>query len=335
MNTYTEAYEFLISIVGSVPYGIIATDMDGYITMTNEQSLHSLGILLPIGNVLETHLTEYLNNIPDLKEKLEKCFDKGREIFELNEIQHEDKYLSFHAKPIMNGMLLSVNDVTENKNARDAATIALLEGQETERQRLAKEIHDGIGPLMSTIRMNLDAVKSKLSYVPPKTQEQVGAMDDLIQTVAADIRSISHALMPGALIDFGLVQALKGLCDKINQSELVKIEFHHRGFTERLDSNIELNLYRIAQELINNALKYAKAKEIVVQLIKRDIEIMLTVEDDGIGFDANKMDNVLQNGIGMRNIKTRIDVLGGEFTIDSQQGKGVHATAEILLNKEQ
>lgn len=333
MNTYTEAYEFLVSIMGSVPYGIIATDMDGYITMTNEQSLQCLGISLPIGNVLETHLTEYLEDIPDLKEKLEKCFDKGRAIFELNEIHHQDKYLSFHAKPILNGMLLSINDVTENRNSRDAATLALLEGQETERQRLAKEIHDGIGPLMSTIRMNLDAVKSKLSDAPEKTQQQVETMDDLIQTVAADIRSISHALMPGALTDFGLVQALKGLCDKINQSELVKIEFHHRGFTERLDSNVELNLYRIAQELLNNALKYAKAKEIVVQLIKRKEEVMLTVEDDGVGFDAHKIKNILQNGIGMRNIKTRIDVMGGEFTIDTQVGKGVHATAEIILIK--
>lgn len=331
MNTYTEAYEFLVSIMGSVPYGVIATDMEGYITMTNEQSLQSLGILLPIREVLETNISDYIEDIEELNEKLNKCFSKGREIFELNEIHYRDKYLSFHAKPIMNGMLLSVNDVTENKQARDAATIALLEGQETERQRLAKEIHDGIGPLMSTIRMNLDAVKTKLSDAPEKTQRQIGAMDELIQTVATDIRSISHSLMPGALIDFGLVQALKGLCDKINQSEIVKIEFHYRGFTDRLDSNVELNLYRIAQELINNALKYAQAKEIVVQLVKRKSEISLTVEDDGLGFDPNKLTNLLDTGIGMRNIKTRVDVLGGEFTIDTQVGKGVHATVEVKM----
>lgn len=333
INTYTEAYEFLVSIMGSVPYGVIATDMDGYITMTNEQSLQSLGILLPIGKVLETHITEYLEDIQDLKEKLEKCFKEGREVFDLEEIHCGGKYLSFHAKPILNGMLLSVNDVTENKNARDAATLALLEGQETERRRLAKEIHDGIGPLMSTIRMNLDAVKSKLSDAPEKTQKQVGIMDELIQTVASDIRSISHDLMPSALIDFGLEQALQGLCNKISQSEVVKAEFHHRGFNKRLDSNIELNLYRIAQELINNALKYANAQEIVVQLVKRKNEIMLTVEDDGVGFDADKIENVLQSGIGMRNIKTRIEAMDGMFTIDTQPGKGVHATAEITLTE--
>lgn len=331
MKSYTEVHEFLVSVLGSVPYGVIAIDMRGYIMMANEQSLQSLDIALPITEVLETNIIDYVSDIYELKETLEQCFHKGRQFFELSELYSNEKYLNIHGKPVMNGMVLSFSDITENKKAQNAATLALLEGQETERQRLAKEIHDGIGPLMSTIRMNLDAVKGKLIDVSDKTKRQVETMDELITNVAVDIRSISHALMPSALIDFGLNEALANMCKKVNHSELVKVNFYKAGMKERLEGNLELNLFRIAQELLNNALKYSQAKEINIQLINRENKIVLTVEDDGVGFDPKEKENTLSNGIGMRNIMTRISTMEGEFSIDTQPGKGVHAMIEVTL----
>ncbi|MFT6021889.1 MAG: two-component system NarL family sensor kinase, partial [Saprospiraceae bacterium] len=206
-------------------------------------------------------------------------------------------------------------------------------GQEQERHRLAQEIHDGIGPMMSTIRLNLDAVKRDLGDIPEKTLNKVNAMGDLIQNIATDIRQISHDLMPSALIDFGITEALNSLSQKINQSEMLTVNFYHIGIKKRLERRVEVNLYRIVQELLNNAIKYAKAKTINIQLVQRDNMIVLTVEDDGIGFDQNKIDEFLENGIGLRNINTRVTSLNGLFSIDTQKGKGVMSTIEIPVIK--
>lgn len=325
MRTYTEAYEFLLSVIGNVPYGVIAIDMDGYITMLNDEALQNINIQLAVKKVLETNILDYVSNIPELEEELQNCFKKGRKAFELKGIFYHDKYLNFKIKPILNGMLISINDVTATKKAQDAATLALLEGQEMERRRLAKEIHDGIGPLMSTIRLNLDGVKTELAHTSSKTLQKVNNMGQLVQQVATDIRQISHALMPSALIDFGIVEAIEHLCSKIDDSEMLQIEFFHKGIDGRLAPNIELNIYRIIQELLNNSLKYAEAKYIQIQMVQRNKKIVLTVEDDGLGFDQN----AIPNGIGLRNIQTRVNLLNGYFTFDTQKGKGVFSTVEI------
>ncbi|MEM6965075.1 MAG: ATP-binding protein [Bacteroidota bacterium] len=329
MNTFTEAYEFLLSVVGNVPYGIIVVDLDGFITMVNEEALVNLSIEEETKTVLETNILAHIEDIDELKELLILCFNKGRKVFELSEIIHGEKVLDIIGKPILNGMLISINNVTATKKAQDEATLALIKGQEMERRRLAKEIHDGIGPLMSTIRLNLDAVKNELTDAPEKTVRKINNMSELVQNVATDIRSISHALMPGALVDFGLVEALKNLCSKATQSEVVEVNFYESGMSERLKTNIELNLFRIAKELLNNALKYAAAKNIDIQLIQRNEKIVLTVEDDGIGLDPKLIEEKMENGIGWRNINTRINSLGGDFSIETQAGRGVHFTVEI------
>lgn len=331
MKTYTEAYDFLIAIMGNVPYGVVATDMSGYITMINEQAYQSLATSLEIKEVIETKITDYLEEIEEVSLSLTNCFRNGRTEINFKEISLQDKFLNIHGKPILNGMLITIDDITETKKAQDNATINLLKGQEIERRRLAREIHDGIGPLMSTIRLNLDGVKNSLINAPTKTQQQVKNMEELIQNVAADIRSISHALMPGSLFDFGVVEALKGFCNKANESEQIQIDFYHAGIKERFNKIIEVNLYRIAQELLHNAIKYAQAKRISVQLVQQKDNIVLTVEDDGIGFDPIQLEEMVKHGIGLSNIHTRVNSLGGTFIIDSQLKEGVFATVEIPL----
>ena len=328
---YTEAYEFLVSVIGGVPYGVIAIDMEGYITMINDEARKALDIEDSANKIIETFVLDVFEGLEDVKVLLEKCLDKGRKTFELLEIPKGEKYLNFTGAPILSGMLISINDITDTKNARDEATKALIVGQEMERRRLSKEIHDGIGPLMSTIKLNLDSVKNELKDAPDKTLQKVGTMSDLIQDVAADLRSISHALMPSALIDFGLVAPLTNICKKASESELVQVDFFHKGLEKRLDKNIELNLYRVTQELLNNALKYSQAKTIQIQIIKSKKKVTLTVDDDGVGFDPKAFTEKMQNGIGFRNINTRVSSLGGILDIDTRPGHGVHFNIEIPL----
>lgn len=332
MNTYSKTYEFLLSVIRNVPYGVVAIDKAGDITMVNEQAAAFLSKDEKTESLLGKNITIYTNEFPELTAPLQRFLKKGKQAFEVSELLLDDRFLNITGTPIRNGMLLSFNDITENKNDKDEDTLALLKGQELERRRLAKEIHDGIGPLMSTIRLNLDAVKTELKDVPEKTLGKLDAMSELLQHAATDIRQISHDLMPSALIDFGLPEALNSLVRMMNDSEMLHVNFYHTGVTKRMKQKVEINLYRISQELLNNAIKYAKAKTINIQLVLRDDLLVLTVEDDGVGFDRNLIGHYLESGIGLRNIQTRVASLNGLFSVDTQPGKGVMSTVEIPLN---
>lgn len=329
MDNFTETYDFLVAIIGSVPYGIIALDLDGEVTMCNELALKHLNIDKTANQLIEKELLNHISAVPELPEILVSCLDKGRKPFNLLSLQFNDRYLNIKGRNILNGMIISVEDITKTKEMELANLTSMLEGQETERRRLAKELHDGIGPLMSTIKLNLDGVKSELSDKYPKASKKIVAMEELVQTVATDLRGISHALMPSAIVDFGLVTALQNLCMKANTSEKIAVEFYHSGIKERLDANTELGLYRITQELLNNAFKYAKATTINVQLIQHKDSIMLTVEDDGIGFEPKKLQELVDKGIGLQNIQTRTEALGGTLNIETQLNNGVMTTIEI------
>ncbi len=332
-NNYTETQEFLVAILDTVPFGIVAIDSNGFVIMCNEEVLVELNIEKKIEEVIETHFSDYLQNVPSLKDMLENRMAKGSKSFDLTAVPFLEKLLTIRGRPILNGMIITIEDVTQAKQQERSSLNAMLEGQETERRRLSREIHDGIGPVMSTIKLHLDAVKSELEEVPEKTLKKINSMSELIHGIADDIRSISHALMPGALVDLGLVAALDNLCQKANESEKVQVNFYHSGMERRLDIKLALGLFRITQELLNNAFKYAQATTINVQLIKHAESILLMVEDDGIGFDKTEI-KLLTNvgGIGLRNIQTRSRALNGHFNIDTQKGRGVLATVEIPLN---
>ncbi len=333
MHNYIEASEFLLSIISNIPYGVIAIDMNAYITMINDTALENLNINKNPKAVIETYIMEYFERDNEITTLLNECLEGGRKEFKISELSYNDKYLNVYAKPILNGMLISFNDVTDNKKAKDEATNALLKGQEIERIRLAKDIHDGVGPLLSTIKLNLDSVKKDIiAEASPKTQKKIDQMEELIASVSSDIRSISHDLMPSALVDFGLVKALENYCGKINNNTDLNVNFHYQGLKNRLDQNIELNLYRIIQELMNNSIKYAKAENISVHMIvTKDKTLLLTVEDDGLGFDTKKLKRFSKEGIGLKNVQTRVEAMKGGVNLDTQIGKGVNWNIEIPI----
>ncbi len=330
-DNFTETYDFLVSIIGSAPYGIIAIDLDGSVTMCNKLALNHLGIPLKVKALIENSLTLYTKDIPVLHKKLLQCLDRGRKAFNKNNISIKEKTINIKGRPILNGMIITTADVTEAKEMERKVLNAMLEGQEKERIRLSKEIHDGIGPLMSTIKLNIESVKKDLDQTAKKTIKKIDAVEDLVHNVANDIRGISHALMPSALQDHGLISALENLVFKINESESINIKLFHSGIDSRLKNKLELGLYRISQELLNNALKYSQASNITIQIIKHPKDITLTVEDDGVGFENEKIQELINTGIGLRNIKTRTQALNGKLSIDTSLGNGVTTTVEIPI----
>ena len=313
----------------NIPYGILVIDKHGKVRMINQLALNHLEIKKNKEELLGKSFNEFIKDFPRLKTALKQRLKSERRPFNLVDTTFLEKYLTVRGRPIADSMVITTGDVTVAKANEYENVNAMLEGQESERMRLARELHDGIGPILSTIKLHLDAISTELKKSPDRTVNKLNAMSELLQEVTDDLRNISHSLMPGPLVDLGLVAALNNLCQKANASERVQVNFYSTGLENRLDENLELGIFRIAQELLNNAFKHAKAKVINIQLIRYEESILLMVEDDGIGFDKGNLNELTENGIGLRNIQTRAEALEGHFSIDTHKGGGLVATIEI------
>lgn len=203
---------------------------------------------------------------------------------------------------------------------------ALIDGEENERRRIAQELHDGLNGDLSAIKYRLSTLEeSGLSAIDSKNLSKV---IDMIDESCAQVRSISHNLMPSSIMHFGLIETIKQYCLKIETTNVFKIDFQSFGNYIALSKKSETVIYRIIQELVTNILKHAKATEALVQFNFRDDELFITVEDNGIGFDVN----ATSIGIGHDNIKTRIDFLNAHLNVDSSSA-GTSYTISIDLNK--
>lgn len=156
----------------------------------------------------------------------------------------------------------------------------------------------------------------------------------LLDEAHGETRRIAHSLMPETLEKHGLVEALRHFCQALNSPATPQIDFHEYGLTSLvLEKNKALSLYRIVQELVNNALKHAQASAIMVQLNQHDRRLVITVEDDGKGFDPkNKPEKgVNTEGVGLMNLRNRVQLLAGTLTIDTAQGKGTSVQIEVKI----
>lgn len=205
---------------------------------------------------------------------------------------------------------------------------ATLESQESERRRLAADLHDSIGGMLSAIRMGISTM---VKTAPDATSiEQTKQMlDDTISSV----RQISRDLMPSTLEKFGLAQAIKELCERMQATTSLPIHFEELNEIFPIDKNKELMIYRIVQELLNNAIKHSQASQVTVTLQAAD-ELCLGVEDDGIGFnfDSQKNDKRYGKGLGLYSIENRASLLKGKIKFDHQRIKGSKITMSIPLS---
>lgn len=209
------------------------------------------------------------------------------------------------------------------------ATIAI---QEKERNRIAQDLHDEIGAMLSAVKLGMNTVHRKVKdneEISSLTVETKGMIDDAIQNV----RRISKELLPATLKEFGLMPALEELCTRINRSTEVEVSFYPSGNDQRYDYKYELAIFRASQELINNSLKHAEAKQIRLSLHSEQHLIELKHQDDGVGFDQKEVASRdgMSSGLGMKNIESRISVADSNLVIDTGHGKGtkVHITMQI------
>ena len=212
---------------------------------------------------------------------------------------------------------------------QEEAARAILEAEEKERQRIAKDLHDGVGQMMSAAKMNLSAFESEMQFT---SEEQKKALEKVIQLVdesCREVRTVSHIMMPNALLKNNLATAIQEFVNKLS-SKTLQVDVYTEGLEERLDSNVETVLYRVVQECVHNALKHAGATTLDISLIRDKDGISGTIEDNGKGFDPNDKENF--EGIGLRNIITRIEYLKGTVDFDSAPGRGTVIGIHVPLS---
>jgi two-component system, NarL family, sensor kinase len=218
-----------------------------------------------------------------------------------------------------------INELETEKQL--TATEAVLKGEEQERTRLAKDLHDGLGGMMSGIKYSFLTMKRNLIMTPENQQAFERSMDMLDSSIR-EMRRVAHNMMPEALLKFGLDTALKDLCNDINQTGALHINYQSIGMEDSvIDQTISITIYRIVQELINNAMKHAAATNSIVQLSKTGNKLAITVEDDGKGFDTACLH--MAKGIGWTNIMNRVEFLKGKLDINSKIGKGTSVLIEL------
>ena len=323
-------FNFLQSVVRTVPYGLIATDTSGRVLMANKLAVELLGLQVAPSKLKRKELHAYLDHFPSLQQKLLDALKNGNKAFGYRATPLNDYFLDIKARGLADGMLIVIGNVTSLKHTEAELLQAMMEGQETERRRLAKDLHDGIGPLLSAVKMQVEGLETAMKLGEPDALARLEQATELIDSVAEELRTVSHALMPRELLDFGLNQALLSLCNKLQRTKRVRVELIATGELSGLDSQLALALYRSTQELINNAIKHAKPTTISIQLIRHSASLVIMVEDDGCGM-SDSARKAAESGIGLLNIESRVTALSGTFVLDSSPGAGTVATIEIPL----
>jgi two-component system, NarL family, sensor kinase len=214
------------------------------------------------------------------------------------------------------------------KDKQLVAVDAMLQGQEEERSRLAKDLHDGLGGLLSGVKFSLSNMKDNLIITPDNMAVFERSLD-MLDTSIKELRRVAHNMMPELLTKFGLDEALKEYCNSINATNLLLVKYQSIGMDARIDKSAEIIIYRIVQELLNNIMKHAAAKEATVQLVKEEGRLSIIVEDDGKGFDTALIKN--NKGAGLTSIQSRVDYLKGQLDIHSEAGKGTLVNIEINI----
>jgi two-component system NarL family sensor kinase len=213
--------------------------------------------------------------------------------------------------------------------AKDRQLIAvdsMLKGQEDERSRLAKDLHDGLGGLLSGVKFSLSNMKDNLVITPDNMAVFERSLD-MLDTSIKELRRVAHNMMPEILTQFGLDEAVKEYCNTINTTKLLTVRYQALGMDARLDNSVEIVIYRIIQELLNNTMKHAAATEVFVQLIREGARLSIVVEDNGKGFDPSLAEN--NKGAGLTNIRSRVDYLKGQLDIHAEPGRGTLINIEF------
>jgi len=300
--------------------GIIIYDNSGNVSMSNASFSKITGYQpeeLRNMNINDLFDTSELKDNPIRFDLMEK----GEIVIRERKVIKKDKTvidIELQNQKISDGKIESfIRDITEKKQMQKDLYIAGINAEEQERSRLAKDLHDGLGPLLSTCRIYLHKIKNKGN----NDVDSFNKLEEIIDESLRGIKEISNNISPHILRNFGLIHALKSFIEKI--SDKCKIEvISNFNPSERFEEIIEVTIYRILTELLNNTIKYANASNAVIQVKNENNRLFIEYKDDGKGFDYVETLNK-NKGFGLLNIKSRVESIGGNYEFLSEPGKGV------------
>ncbi|MGY5354463.1 ATP-binding protein [Wenyingzhuangia sp. IMCC45467] len=276
----------------------------------------------------KTHFKEIndiLKALNSLKDSLTRAITFSHEV---GEMKLDSNYKPKSKSDVLGNSLVKMKDQlieyqTKVAQANTNKKRILIEGQETERKRLAQELHDGIGPLLTSLRFFVENMDIEL--------EEKEKMKSLIDHTIAEIRRMTYALMPPSLIDFGVGETLKTFVKLIKNTTNIDIEFNNsiKKKHSKINTNIAISIFRISQELINNSVKHAQANKIRISITEFDNYLSIFYFDDGIGYNTE----TVNLGSGIINIKERVEILNGSITFESEP-ENSNVEIEIPLTHE-
>jgi signal transduction histidine kinase len=204
---------------------------------------------------------------------------------------------------------------------------AIINTEENERRRFAKDLHDGLGPLLSTVKMSLSSLGERIK--DQSGTEILSNANYLVNESLNTIKDISNNLSPHVLSNFGLASAIGAFTTKINQTKAIEVEFKSNMENQRLENDKEVVIYRAVCELINNAIRHSGASRIEIELNKHEKFVTLQFYDNGRGFELSTLSREDNKGMGLSNIETRIKTVEGVFVLESTPGKGTSALIKV------
>jgi PAS domain S-box-containing protein len=260
-------------------------------------------------------------------------FETGKELITEEPTYLKDKYFYTETikTPVLDsgnvvGVITTIRDITERKDMEKKILTAVVEAEEREKKRFSEDLHDGLGALLSTMKIYVNTIQKKKSI--NEANDLLTQLKDMIFDAVENTRNIAYNLTPNVLADFGLIKALTAYCDKLNSSQSIDVRFYS-GFEGRFNHNIEINLFRIIQELINNSLKHGEARIIEISMQVTGNKLTVNYSDNGKGFNTEKIFAKNVNGIGINNIFARVKLLNGACKIISHNGGGTRVVIDI------
>jgi len=315
---------------------IIVTDGNGTIIEVNHACCNTLGYtreeLLNM-KLVDIKSSKYAELVTENRKNI---FKHGTYTYESEHIAKDgrvitveitSRFVDYHDEKFI--LSVARNIGTRKETEREVLS-AVIRTEERERERFAKDMHDSVGPLLSTIKLYVNELMGG-SLEDDEKVDMVNLTNDIIDESVNSIRTISNNLMPRVIHQYGLLIALESFCDKVNKVNTINIQFDKESIPERLDQNLELILFRVITELINNTIKHANAKKIIIELDKSDKKVMMLFEDDGIGFDIDEIMSSDHKGMGLKNIISRIKSIKGDYNFISSPGNGFKIIVNIDL----
>ncbi len=313
---------------------MLVSDMQGNILEMNEKACVTL----------EYERDQLLTmNLLELKpEKRARQFLENRKKLQhMGSLIYDSEYLTRTGKLIpveINSRLLDFNhqqailSISRNLKLRNElerkVLSAVIQTEERERERFSKDMHDGLGPLLSTVKLYVGEIANNENPTHEK-ELYIKQVNDIIDEAVTSTREISNNLMPRVIHEYGVVKAIQAFCNKINLTNRIKIEFNTTGVDQNMDMNIQLILFRVISELINNTIKHAQASLISIHIEVKGDKIRLEFNDNGIGFNTEKIMGDKKTGIGLKSIISRIKSINGTCNFSSEEGKGFRIIIEI------